>query len=253
MNPALNGSSAARRLPLHVAVIMDGNGRWAEQRSLPRAKGHEAGARAVRATVEACREIGIPWLTLYAFSQENWGRPEDEVGALMDLLVQFLRDERERLDRHQIRLRTVGATDKLPAPVRSELLKVIDETKAHAAMNLTLALSYGGRDELVHAARALAREVKAGTLAPEAITPERFAQSLYLPELPDPDLLIRTSGEMRISNFLLWQVAYSEIYVTDVLWPDFDRIQFERALESYEKRQRRFGKTAAQMKEETAR
>ena len=233
--------------PRHVAVIMDGNGRWAEQRSLPRAAGHEAGAKAVRATVEACREIGVPWLTLYAFSQENWGRPEEEIGALMGLLVQFLQDERSRLDRHQIRLKTIGRTDRLPAAAREKLAEVIEGTKGHAKMTLTLALSYGGRDELVDAARALARDVKAGVLDPETIGPEAIAARLYDPEMPDPDLLVRTSGEMRVSNFLLWQIAYSEIYVTDVLWPDFDRVQLERALEAYAKRQRRFGKTAAQL------
>lgn len=233
--------------PQHVAVIMDGNGRWAEQRSLPRADGHEAGAKAVRATVEACRELGVPWLTLYAFSQENWARPEEEVGALMGLLVKFLHDERERLDRHRIRLKTIGRTSRLPAPAREKLQEVCEATKNHEKMTLTLALSYGGRDEIIDAAIALARDVKAGALAPDAITPEAFAQKLYDPAMPDPDLLVRTSGEMRVSNFLLWQIAYSEIYVTDVLWPDFDRVQLERALESYAKRQRRFGKTGAQI------
>ena len=237
--------------PQHVAVIMDGNGRWAEQRSLPRAAGHEAGAKAVRATVEACRELGIPWLTLYAFSQENWGRPEDEIGALMGLLVKFLGEERERLDRHEIRLRTIGRTDRLPAPAREKLREVVEGTKGHRKMNLTLALSYGGRDELVDAARSIARDAKAGTLDPETIGPETIAGRLYDPEMPDPDLLVRTSGEMRISNFLLWQLAYSEIYVTDVLWPDFDRIELERALESYARRERRFGKTGAQIEDES--
>lgn len=201
----------------------------------------------MRATVEACRELSIPWLTLYAFSQENWGRPDDEVGALMGLLVKFLEEERARLDRHQIRLRTIGRTGRLPAPAREKLAEVIEGTKSHAKMTLTLALSYGGRDEIVDAARALAREAKAGTLDPDSIAPETFAAKLYDPEMPDPDLLVRTSGEMRVSNFLLWQIAYSEIYVTDVLWPDFDRVQLERALEWYSKRQRRFGKTAAQL------
>ena len=233
--------------PQHVAVIMDGNGRWAEQRSLPRAAGHEAGAKAVRATVEACREKGIRWLTLYAFSQENWGRPEDEVGALMTLLVKFLQEERERLDRHKIRLRTIGRTDRLPAPAREKLREVIAATAGHDQMTLSLALSYGSRDELVDAMRAIAREAKSGKLDPETIGPETIAAKLYDPEMPDPDLLVRTSGEMRISNFLLWQLAYTEIYVTEVLWPDFDRVQLERALDSYAKRQRRFGKTAAQI------
>jgi len=223
---------------------MDGNGRWAEQRSLPRAMGHEAGARSVRTVVEACRELGVGWLTLYAFSQENWARPSDEVAALMNLLVKFLKEEKMRLDRHEIRLRAIGRLDRLPEPSRGELAKVCDETAGHSKMTLTLALSYGGRDEIVDAARSLvARGVR-----PEDVTPERFAEGLYAPDMPDPDLLIRTSGELRVSNFLLWQIAYSEIYVTEVLWPDFDRLQLERAFESYAKRERRFGKTAAQVR-----
>lgn len=226
---------------------MDGNGRWAEQRSLPRVLGHEAGARTVRTVVETCRELEIPWLTLYAFSQENWGRPAEEVGALMDLLVKFLKEEKPRLDRHEIRLRAIGRLDRLPAHSRSELQRVIDDTAQHGRMTLTLALSYGARDEIVDAARKLVAEAAAGRLKPEDVTPERLAAGLYAPDMPDPDLLVRTSGEMRISNFLLWQIAYSELYVTDVLWPDFDRLQFERALESYASRQRRYGKTAAQI------
>jgi undecaprenyl diphosphate synthase len=234
------------RLPQHVAIIMDGNGRWAEQRSLPRALGHEAGARAVRSTVEACREMGIGWLTLYAFSQENWARPADEVAALMDLLVKFLQEEQARLDKNEIRLRAIGRLDKLPEKSRRELQRVCDETASHGKMTLTLALSYGGRDEIVDAARKLVAQARDGKLAPEDVGPENFAAGLYAPDMPDPDLLVRTSGEMRISNFLLWQLAYSEIYVTDVLWPDFDRMQLERAIEAYAKRERRFGKTGAQ-------
>ncbi len=223
---------------------MDGNGRWAEARSLPRVMGHEAGARSVRAVVEACGELGIPWLTLYAFSQENWARPQDEVGALMNLLVKFLKEEKMRLDRYEIRLRAIGRLDRLPEPSRSELQRVCDETAGHQKMTLTLALSYGGRDEILDATRALlVKGVK-----PDEVTAERFARELYAPDMPDPDLLIRTSGEMRVSNFLLWQIAYSEIYVTDVLWPDFDRAQLERALENYVRRERRFGKTGAQVK-----
>ncbi len=233
--------------PVHLAVIMDGNGRWAEQRSLPRVLGHEAGARTVRTVVETCRELEIKWLTLYAFSQENWARPAAEVGALMDLLVKFLKDEKPRLDRHEIRLRAIGRLDRLPEHSRAELQRVIDDTAKHGRMTLTLALSYGARDEIVDAARALVAEAAAGRLKPEDVTAERFAAGLYAPDMPDPDLLVRTSGEMRISNFLLWQIAYSELYITDVLWPDFDRMQLERALESYATRQRRFGKTAAQM------
>ena len=216
---------------------MDGNGRWAEQRSLPRAMGHEAGARSVRTVVEACRELGVGWLTLYAFSQENWARPQDEVAALMGLLVKFLKEEKARLDRHEIRLRAIGRLDRLPEPSRSELQRVCDETSPHGKMTLTLALSYGGRDEILDATRALiAKGVK-----PEAVTPERFAQELYAPDMPDPDLLIRTSGEMRVSNFLLWQIAYSEIYVTDVLWPDFRREHLFEAIAEFQQRERRFG------------
>src|SRR5579859_2152638 len=236
------------RLPAHVAIIMDGNGRWAERRSLPRVSGHEAGAKAVRAVVEACRELGIPWLTLYAFSQENWSRPGEEVSALMALLVRFLKEEKPRLDRHEIRLRAIGRIGSLPEPSQGELLRVCQETSAHRKMTLTLALSYGGRDEILDAARALAREVKAGKLDPEAIDAARFEAALYAPDMPDPDLVIRTSGEMRVSNFLLWEIAYSEVWVTDVLWPDFDQATLERALADYRERERRYGLTGAQLR-----
>jgi undecaprenyl diphosphate synthase len=231
------------RLPRHVAIIMDGNGRWAEKRSLPRAAGHEAGARAVRTVVETCREKGIGWLTLYAFSQENWARPQAEVSALMALLVKFLKDEKARMEKHDIRLRAIGRLERLPEASRIELGRVCNETAGHSSMNLTLALSYGGRDEILDACRAL---VKDGVPA-DGIDAAALSSRLYCPEMPDPDLLVRTSGEMRVSNFLLWQIAYSEIYVTDTLWPDFDKPEIEKALASYAGRQRRFGKTGAQI------
>ncbi len=228
-------------IPQHLAIIMDGNGRWAVARGLPRTAGHEAGAKAVRATVEAAREIGIRYLTLYAFSQENWSRPRPEVAALFELLVRFLHSELPLLQRHRIRLGAIGRLERLPEPSRAELLRVIEATRANEEMTLTLALSYGGRDELTDAARRLAREAKAGGLDPESITPETVAGALYTAGLPDPDLLVRTSGEWRLSNFLLWQVAYTELYVTDTPWPDFDRAELDRALASYAARERRFG------------
>jgi undecaprenyl diphosphate synthase len=229
-------------IPRHVAVIMDGNGRWARQRGLPRSAGHEAGADTVRTIVRTCRELGVEVLTLYSFSTENWARPEDEVSALMGLLERYLREEQDDLLRNGIRLRGIGQIERLPSQVR-DMLAVAEAATAHnEGMELLLALSYGGRAEVVEAVRDLAREVAAGRLSPEAIDESLLASRLYTAGLPDPDLLIRTSGDLRISNFLLWQVAYTELWVTPVAWPDFRKEHLLEAFASYAGRQRRFGK-----------
>ena len=231
--------------PRHIAIIMDGNGRWAVARGLPRILGHRAGAATVREITEACCELGVEALTLYAFSWENWSRPPEEIRELMGLLVEFLDQELPSLQRHQIRLRAIGRLERLPAPVAARLSSVMAETAACSRMTLTLALSYGGRQEIVDAARRLAAQVQRGTLKPEQIDETRLAQQLYAPDLPDPDLLIRTSGEQRISNFLLWQVSYCELYVTPTPWPGFTRQELLDAINAYHKRDRRFGRSAA--------
>lgn len=228
-------------MPSHVAIIMDGNGRWAKQRGLPRIKGHETGAESVRAVLRACKKAGVHYLTLYAFSMENWIRPKEEIAGLMSLLSRFLRKNAHELHENNIRLRVIGRIEDLPAPVRKELLRVIDETKDYDEGQLILALSYGSRAELVEAVKKIAGEVKDGSLSVEDIAEETISQHLYAPDVPDPDLMIRTSGEMRLSNFLLWQLSYAELYVTDVFWPDFREEQFAQALESYARRHRRFG------------
>ena len=220
---------------------MDGNGRWAQQRGLPRILGHRAGAEAVRRVVEACCELGIPALTLYAFSWENRGRPPEEIEELMGLLDEFLMGEAERLHANQIRLQAMGRLATLPANVRAHLAQMTASTAPYRRMTLTLALSYGGRQELVDAMRAIARQIQQGRLSPDQIDETVISRALYLPELPDPDLLIRTSGEQRISNFLLWQMSYCELYVTPALWPDFSAEDLQEAIASYQQRERRFG------------
>ena len=232
------------KVPCHVAVIMDGNGRWARQRGLPRRKGHEAGAESVRAMIRACRDHGVKFLTLYAFSRENWQRPPTEIRHLMSLLTRFLRSDEAELHKHRLRLRIIGRMTDLPAAIRRELERVMSETRTYEKGQLILALSYGARTEIVDAARSLARAVQKGELDPEAIDETLFSRHLYAPDVPDPDLLIRTSGEMRISNFLLWQISYAELYVTDVLWPDFREPHFAEALRVYAARGRRFGGVA---------
>jgi len=231
----------AAAVPRHVAVIMDGNGRWARQRGLPRIKGHERGADSVRAAVRACRDAGVKYLTLYAFSVENWSRPRAEIAALMRLLRKFIRDNENELHENRIRLRLLGRVGDLPADVRGELRRVEQATAAYDAGHLILALSYGGRTEIAEAARRIAQEVRDGKLDPADVDEDAVARRLYLPDVPDPDLMIRTSGEMRLSNFLLWQLSYAELYVTAVLWPDFREPHFKAALEEYGRRQRRFG------------
>ncbi|MEA4862170.1 MAG: polyprenyl diphosphate synthase [Victivallaceae bacterium] len=229
------------KIPRHVAIIMDGNGRWAAARGLARAEGHRAGSANVERVLDAARAAGVEFLTLYAFSTENWKRSPQEVGALMQLLGEFLDSKRPLFMEKNVRLLTVGRTDDLPFPVRNRLLGVIESTRNNTAGTLILALSYGGRAEIVDAARRLASAAARGDLKPEKIDETAFAKCLYHPEIPDPDLMIRTSGEMRISNFMLWQLAYAELYVTPVLWPDFDETEFNRALEDYSRRDRRFG------------
>ena len=233
------------RLPRHLAVIMDGNGRWAGRRHLPRIAGHQAGADAVRATTESAARLGIPALTLYAFSAENWRRPRDEVSFLMRLLRRFLRAEIEELNHNNIRLQWIGRREGLPTTVLTDLDEACRATCANTGMVLTLALNYGARHELVDAVRALAAQVAAGTLRPEEIDEALIGRHLYTAGLPDPDLLIRSSGEWRISNFLLWQIAYAEIWITPVLWPDFRRIHLLEALVDFQRRERRFGGLSA--------
>jgi undecaprenyl diphosphate synthase len=230
------------KLPAHIAVIMDGNGRWAKKRVLNRIKGHEKGAETVRMVVRACREIGIPHLTLYAFSTENWDRPEKEVSALMGLLKKFLAEEKAEMMENNIRLTAIGQIERLPADVRDALCAVQEATAANTGMRLNLALSYGGRAEIVAAARQMAQAVKEGRLDVSDIDAERFGRYLYTAEMPDPELLIRTSGEFRISNFLLWQVAYAELYVTATLWPDLTREEFIGMIRDFQQRERRFGR-----------
>lgn len=237
------------KLPRHIAIIMDGNGRWAKKKFLSRIKGHEKGIDAVRDVVEACREIGILYLTLYAFSVENWRRPASEVNALMHLLKNYLLKERENLLKNEIRLMAIGDLDRLPREVRETLFQVIEDTKEGGKMTLILALSYGARWEIVRAALRIARDIRDGKIREEEITPEVFSNYLTTSPFPDPDLLIRTSGELRLSNFLLWQLAYTELYITPTLWPDFTREDLIEAIQDYQKRERRFGMTSDQISE----
>jgi len=223
---------------------MDGNGRWAKKRLLNRIKGHEKGAETVRAIVRACREIGIRILTLYAFSTENWRRPQAEIVALMALLKQFLISEQKEMLDNNIRLNTIGQTERLPEDIRRQLQSSMAVTQKNDGLILNLALSYGGRDEIVKAVKEIAKKAVDGRIDPDSITLDLISEHLYTGKMPDPDLLIRTSGEMRISNFMLWQVAYSEIYVTDTLWPDFGKDEFVQILRNYQQRERRFGDVA---------
>ncbi len=232
----------AGEVPPHVAIIMDGNGRWARERDLARWEGHRRGMEAVRETVKGALELGIDHLTLFAFSRENWARPDREIRALMELLEEFVEREKEELRVNGVRVRVFGELDDLPASARSAAEALQAHTRQAGRMQLNLAISYSGRSEIAHAAARLARKALLGTLRPEEIDEERFARELYTAEWPDPDLLIRTSGELRISNFLLWQIAYAEIHVTDVLWPDFDRGCLCDAVEDYRRRDRRFGR-----------
>ena len=231
----------ADKLPRHIAVIMDGNGRWARERGLPRIEGHRRGSESVRSCTAACLEAGVPYLTLYAFSKENWQRPADEVGALMVLLDRFLAERTAEIMERNIRLRAIGHLADLPDKARERLEDTIAKSANNTALTLTLALSYGARTEIVDAAREIAREAKAGKLDPEAISEDTIASHLYTAGVPDPDLLVRTSGEMRISNFLLWQISYAEIVVTPKLWPDFAKEDLFAAMQEYARRNRRYG------------
>lgn len=234
-------------LPGHVAIIMDGNGRWAKKHALGRIRGHNKGAKAVKTTVTACREMGIRYLTLFAFSSENWGRPSAEVDALMSLLGEYLDKEAATLMKQKIRLTTIGETDRLYAPVRAKLLEVMKLTEHNDQMVLNLALSYGSRDEIIIAVKKMISDCQKGKLNAEDIDQDMLGRYLYTCNMPDPDLLIRTSGEYRISNFLLWQLAYTELYFTDVLWPDFNKNDLLKAIAVYQKRERRFGLTSEQI------
>ncbi len=242
MSPAAHLSpQALAHLPQHVAIIMDGNGRWAKERHLPRVEGHRVGAESARAVVRAAGELGIKYLTLYAFSVENWNRPKDEVDTLMKYLARYLRSETAELQRHNVRLEAIGQIYRLPEFVQEQLHRTRAALAKNNGLTLILALSYGGRAEIVDAVRALACKVRAGQIEPEEINEQAVAQHLYTHHWPDPDLLIRTSGEMRVSNFLLWQISYAEFVVTPTLWPDFRKPQFYAALEEYARRHRRFG------------
>lgn len=238
------------RLPRHVAIIMDGNGRWAKKRFLNRIGGHEEGANSVRAVVRSCRELGIPYLTLYAFSKENWQRPASEVNALWHLLKKFLISELPELLDKEIRLCHIGDIDGIPEDVVRELLRVIDQTRDLNRLVVNLAVNYGGRQEIERAARLFAADVQMGKHSPEDLSTELFSSYLFTEGVPDPDLIIRTSGEYRVSNFLLWQLAYAELYITDVLWPDFREENFLAALSDYQRRDRRFGTYDDQMQTE---
>ena len=234
-------------LPKHLAIIMDGNGRWAKNQGMLRVFGHEKGTKSVKQTVENCAKLGIEFLTLYAFSTENWNRPKIEIDSLMKLLVNSLKKELKTLQNNNIKLNAIGNLDTLPYGVKKELVEVIEKTQANNRMILTLALSYGARDEIINAVKIISEKVKNNIISVDAIEESIINQHLYTQNMPDVDLLIRTSGEHRISNFLLWQIAYAEFYFTDVLWPDFNEEELNKALISYQKRERRFGKTSEQI------
>ncbi len=249
MQQTLRNKIDLSNTPQHVAIIMDGNGRWAKKKGMLRTFGHKNAIKAVRSAIEGCDDLGIPYLTLYAFSSENWSRPMEEVGFLMGLLASSLKKELKTLQENNIRLCTIGDIDKLPKEVVAELKSVMESTKNNTKAVLTLALSYGAKDEIISAVKSIAKDVKEDNLEINNITPEVFKTHLFTADLPDVDLMIRTSGETRISNFLLWQIAYAELYFTDILWPDFRKKDLFEAIYSYQKRERRFGKTGDQLTE----
>jgi undecaprenyl diphosphate synthase len=248
MNVSLKDKIKSDKLPRHIAIIMDGNGRWAKQRGNQRVFGHQHAVKAVRETVEAAAELGIKFLTLYAFSTENWNRPRSEVDALMALLVKTLHEETKTLTKNNINLQAIGDLDDLPRQVKNNLNKCINITAGNSGLKLVLALSYSGRWEIFDAVVKLARKVKEGQVNPDDITPEHLAEMLQTRDMPDPELLIRTSGEFRISNFLLWQIAYTELFFTDKLWPDFTKEDLYKAILDYQSRERRFGMISEQVK-----
>jgi undecaprenyl diphosphate synthase len=239
--PSLGRDMSVTSVPRHIAIIMDGNGRWAKERGLPRRDGHRAGAESVRECVEACKELGVEYLTLYAFSSENWNRPAAEVTALMLLLERFLEEKADELMKQNVRLRAIGHLDRLPEKTRRKLDQAIARTAGNTSLTLVLALSYGSREEIVEAARSLAADAAAGKLDPASIDAAAFASRLYTADIPDPDLLVRTSGELRVSNFLLWQISYAEIVIFKKFWPDFHQADLFEAAREYARRHRRFG------------
>jgi undecaprenyl diphosphate synthase len=243
MRPSTTEADADGRkhLPEHVAIIMDGNGRWARKRHLPRVEGHRNGAESAKTIIRAAGELGIRYLTLYAFSTENWNRPKSEVNTLMRYLVHYLKKETPDLNRNNVRLEAIGQIHRLPDNVRKQLDLSRKTLASNTGLTLILALSYSGRSELVHAVRQIAMQVRSGKLSPRGITEDTISEHLYTRQWPDPDLLIRTSGEMRVSNFLLWQISYTEFVITETLWPEFRRPQLEEALEEYARRHRRYG------------
>lgn len=241
------------QIPQHIAIIMDGNGRWAKRRGLPRIAGHNEGVNSVRDIVEACGQLGVKYLTLYAFSTENWKRPKDEVSMLMRLLLRALRDERDRLHQNEVRLKGVGDIVALPHDVQDELLDAIEMMRHNTGLTLVLALSYSGRWDITNALKRIADDIRAGKIRSDDITEELFSSYLSTKEIPDPDLLIRTSGEYRISNFLLWQLAYSEIYISDEFWPAFRRKHLYAAIADFQTRERRFGLVSEQIQKSASR
>ncbi|MDE0825484.1 MAG: isoprenyl transferase [Akkermansiaceae bacterium] len=234
-------SDTAPDIPRHVAIIMDGNGRWAADRGMPRRDGHRAGAESVREVVEGCKELGIDYLTLYAFSSENWNRPKKEIDALMNLLKRFLKEKTKEMHKQNVRLHAIGRLHLLPDDCRAALDNAIASTANNTGLSLILALSYGSREEIIDAASSIAKAAVAGTLDPDALDSETFAAHLATAPFPDPDLLIRTSGELRLSNFLLWQISYAEIVITPKFWPEFKKADLRAAIEEYSRRHRRFG------------
>jgi len=245
---SFSGNINKEMIPVHVAVIMDGNGRWARKRGIARTMGHEKGVDAVRETVEAATELGIKYLTLYAFSTENWNRPKYEIAALMKLLVRSVNKEKKTFQKNNIRLTTIGDISSLPAGSYRELVKAIEETSGNTGLTLILALSYSSRWEIIEAIKKIAQETLSGSIRPDNINAALFSSFLTTSSIPDPELLIRTSGEFRVSNFLLWQIAYTELYFTPTLWPDFTREEFYKAILDYQGRERRFGFTSEQLK-----
>jgi undecaprenyl diphosphate synthase len=237
----------SQKLPKHIAIIMDGNGRWAKKRAMNRIRGHEEGAESVRVIVRTSREIGISYLTLYAFSEENWIRPQYEIKALMKMLKRFMKSELKEMMENGIRFHTIGRINKLPDDVQEIIHKTMKETSSNSGMVLTLALSYGGRQEILDATQKIIKRIQSGEISAEDVSEQFVSDSLYTCGMPDPDLLIRTSGEYRISNFMLWQIAYTEIYITPTLWPDFRKAEYLLAIEEFMKRERRFGATSDQL------
>lgn len=229
-------------IPQHIGVIMDGNGRWAKKRGLPRIMGHRAGTEATHAIVEACGELGVNYLTIYVFSAENWGRPEKEVHFLMELLVEMIHKEIQELNKNNVQLHAIGDLSKLPPKTYKELIKGIEDTRSNSGLHLILALSYGGRDEIVKAAQSFARKAMTDPSLIDTLSEDSFKNYLFTASFPDPELIIRTGGDMRISNFLLWQVAYAELYITETLWPDFNKDELIKAIKDFNRRDRRFGK-----------